>query len=254
MKERLLEVQNVSVVVSSRVKLLKNVSFSLNKGEKIGVIGANGAGKTTLLRTLYGAIVPTEGCVLLEGQPLTRFSVAQIAQKMAAVLQEMPPPFQLKVFEVVSTGQIPFQPTGGQRTEIVTRALDAVGALPFATRAFHTLSGGEKQRVWLARALAQQPTLLLLDEPTNHLDLRYQWEMMRWVAQGSYASISVLHDLNLAAAFCERLLLLKEGELLAVGTPHAVLTEALLREAFQVEVQISQTKEGKVHVVMEGAV
>lgn len=180
----------------------------------------------------------------LEHYDLWRQSPRWCAQRIAVVLQEFPDAFGLTVEEVVAMGRTPhkglFDGDTAHDRELARQALQSVGLLGFETHAFATLSGGEKQRVILARALAQQPQLLILDEPTNHLDPRYQLQLLQWVKRLGVGTLASIHDLNLAAAFCDRLYVLDHGRIVASGTPTEVLTAELLREVFGVEALIDR--------------
>lgn len=218
---------------------LRDANLQVAAGEFVGLIGPNGSGKTSLLKCAYRFSQPENGEVLLEHQNVWKQSPRWCAQRIAVVLQEFPDAFGLTVDEVVSMGRTPhkklFDGETADDRRLIHQALESVGMLGFEDHAFATLSGGEKQRVILARALAQQPQLLILDEPTNHLDPRYQLELLSLVKRLNIGTLASIHDLNLAAAFCDRLYVLDHGRLVASGTPQAVLTRELLREVFGVE-------------------
>ncbi|WP_017904777.1 ABC transporter ATP-binding protein [Pseudomonas asplenii] len=218
---------------------LRDANLRVAAGEFVGLIGPNGSGKTSLLKCAYRFSQPESGEVLLEHQNVWKQSPRWCAQRIAVVLQEFPDAFGLTVDEVVSMGRTPHKTlfdgeTALDRT-LVHQALESVGMLGFEEHAFATLSGGEKQRVILARALAQQPQLLILDEPTNHLDPRYQLELLSLVRRLKIGTLASIHDLNLAAAFCDRLYVLDHGHVVASGTPQEVLNPELLRTVFGVE-------------------
>ncbi|QXI29129.1 ABC transporter ATP-binding protein [Pseudomonas vanderleydeniana] len=218
---------------------LRDATLQVAAGEFVGLIGPNGSGKTSLLKCAYRFSQPESGEVLLEHQNVWKQSPRWCAQRIAVVLQEFPDAFGLTVDEVVAMGRTPhkrlFDGETGHDRQLIHQALASVGMLGFEEHAFATLSGGEKQRVILARALAQQPQLLILDEPTNHLDPRYQLELLTRVKRLNIGTLASIHDLNLAAAFCDRLYVLDHGRIVASGTPQAVLTGELLREVFGVE-------------------
>jgi len=218
---------------------LRDANLQVAAGEFVGLIGPNGSGKTSLLKCAYRFSQPENGEVLLEHQNVWKQSPRWCAQRIAVVLQEFPDAFGLTVDEVVSMGRTPhkklFDGEPAHDRRLIHQALESVGMLGFEDHAFATLSGGEKQRVILARALAQQPQLLILDEPTNHLDPRYQLELLSLVKRLNIGTLASIHDLNLAAAFCDRLYVLDHGRLVASGTPQAVLSRELLREVFGVE-------------------
>ncbi|WP_439863342.1 ABC transporter ATP-binding protein [Pseudomonas antarctica] len=221
---------------------LCDASLQVGAGEFVGLIGPNGSGKTSLLRCAYRFTKPDQGDVSLAHQNVWKQSSKWCAQRIAVVLQEFPDAFGLRVDEVVAMGRTPhkglFDSDTPHDRQLIRQALQSVGMQVFEDHAFATLSGGEKQRVILARALAQQPELLVLDEPTNHLDPRYQLELLRLVKRLNIGTLASIHDLNLAAAFCDRLYVIDHGRIIASGTPHEVLTVELLRDVFGVEALI----------------
>ena len=206
-------------------------------GALTGLLGPNGAGKTTLLRLVAGLLTPEAGAVLVDDSPVHTLARRERARRIAFVEQESSSAVPLTVREVVALGRIPFRSLWGadDDEDAVPRALRSVGAEHLADRAWSTLSGGERQRVHVARALAQQPRLLLLDEPTNHLDISAQLSLLAFVRDLGITSVAALHDLNLAAAFCEHVLVLSEGRLVAAGHPSVVLTADLVRDVYGVE-------------------
>ncbi|PHN26011.1 ABC transporter ATP-binding protein [Pseudomonas sp. ICMP 460] len=221
---------------------LRDASLQVGAGEFVGLIGPNGSGKTSLLRCAYRFSKPQHGEVLLAHQNVWKHSAKWCAQRIAVVLQEFPDAFGLRVDEVVAMGRTPHKGLFDGDTlhdqQLVRSVLTSVGMQDFEDHAFATLSGGEKQRVILARALAQQPQLLILDEPTNHLDPRYQLELLKLVKRLNIGTLASIHDLNLAAAFCDRLYVINHGRIVASGTPHDVLTVELLRDVFGVDALI----------------
>jgi iron complex transport system ATP-binding protein len=233
-----LEIEQVAVELSSR-RIVEAVSLSVETGEVVGLIGPNGSGKSTLLRSVYRMLRPAAGIVRLGSDDVWQLSARESARRTGVVVQEMPSDFEFTVAEIVHMGRTPHKGMLSQDTQadeqIVVAALTRVNMLSFAERQFNTLSGGEKQRVLVARALAQQPKFLVLDEPTNHLDIHYQLEILELVRSLGITTLVTLHDLNLAAAYCQRLYLLRAGRIIASGTPEQVLTPELLREVFLVQ-------------------
>ena len=219
--------------------ILHDMSFSLAPGEVLGVVGANGAGKSTLLRMLYRYNRPISGSVRIAGQDLWHMSPRAAARRVAAVLQEQPTDFALSVREIVALGRTPhhsgFAASGARDRTIIDAALDRLDLHGFASRSFGTLSGGERQRVMVARALVQEPQILILDEPTNHLDIRHQLEVLAMIRDLDLTIVTSLHDLNMAADVCDKILLLKNGQMQAFGAPDVILTEQLVSDAFQIE-------------------
>ncbi len=223
---------------------LRDANLHVAAGEFVGLIGPNGSGKTSLLRCAYRFSKPEAGHVHLGPHNLWQQSPRWCAQRIAVVLQEFPDAFGLTVDEVVAMGRTPhkglFDGDTEADRELAKNALESVGLQGFEDHAFATLSGGEKQRVILARALTQQPELLILDEPTNHLDPRYQLELLQRVKRLNIGTLASIHDLNLAAAFCDRLYVINHGKIIASGTPREVLTVELLRTVFGVDALVDE--------------
>ncbi|GAA3660255.1 ABC transporter ATP-binding protein [Nonomuraea antimicrobica] len=237
-----LRVENVGVAVAGRA-LVRDACLDVAPGEVVSLVGPNGAGKSTLLRTLYHARRPTSGRVLLDGEDVWRMSGRRLARRLAAVLQESPGEFELTVYEVVAMGRSPykraFQGDDTDDRQIILDALAALDVTGLARAPFDRLSGGEKQRVLIARALTQRTGTIVLDEPTNHLDLRHQLDVLRLVRGLGLTAVLALHDLNLAAAFCDRICVMNAGRIVADGPPARVLTPALLAEVYQVEADVT---------------
>jgi len=236
--------------------LLHAIDFAVHPGEIVGLAGRNGVGKTTLLQLANGALAPAAGRVLLEGTPVRARSRRAIARRVALVPQDLHVPFPFRAGELVLMGRAPHQPLVGLDGEAdVERARESLARLgieDLADRSVETLSGGERQLVLFARALVQEPALLLLDEPTAFLDLKHRLEVLREVRRfvaGGGGALVVSHDLTLAARACDRLVLLGEGEVVAVGEPEAVLTPAHLRRAFAIDAQIGRGPDGRLVVL-----
>ncbi len=219
---------------------IRALSFAVQPGEILGVIGPNASGKTTLIRLLTKVLEPSGGEILLAGESLHRLSRAAVARQVAVVPQDVPQGFPYTVEELVLMGRFPHAPgrffESGQDRAIAREAMAATGILELSGEPLDCLSGGERQRVMLARALAQQPRLLVLDEPTAHLDLRYQAEcaglLRRLNREAGRTIVLVSHDLNLAAELCDRLLLMAQGALVRLGAAEAVIDEATLESAY----------------------
>jgi iron complex transport system ATP-binding protein len=209
-------------------------------GALTGLLGPNGAGKTTLLRMVAGLITPEKGAVLLQDENIEQIPRRTRARRIALLEQESTSSVPLTVREVVALGRIPYRTIWGNDPDdaAVDRALTSARAEHLADRTWWSLSGGERQRVQIARALAQEPDLLLLDEPTNHLDVSAQLSLLAFVRDLGTTTVAALHDLNLAAAFCEHVLVLKDGQLKAAGHPRDVLTTELLRDVYAVEADV----------------
>ncbi len=236
-------------------EILKGVSINGNTGEFIGIIGPNGSGKSTLLKCIYRILKPHAGQVFLDGEELSGISIRNSAKKMAVVAQHNYYNFDFSVMEVVLMGRAPHKKTmerdNAKDFQIAQTALETVEMEGFANRSFSTLSGGEQQRVILARALAQQTPCLILDEPTNHLDITHQIQLMKIVKNLKVTVISAVHDLNIAAMFCDRLYVLQDGEIVGQGTPQEVLTAEFIKKIYRVETEIVYDSAGQLHVLFQ---
>jgi len=239
-----LRLDEVSVRIDGR-SLVSGVSFDAPAGTFIGLVGPNGSGKSTLLRTVYRAVPPSTGAVLVGGDDLVRdLSAREGARRVAALAQEHPVGFDLTVAELVTAGRTPhlgaWSRLAATDRRLIAEILTVVGLRDHATRPLATLSGGEKQRALLARALVQQPRVLVLDEPTNHLDIGTQLQLLTLVGSLGITVLAALHDLNLAAAYCDRLHLLHHGSVVATGTPEQVLTSERIAEVFAVHAHLGR--------------
>ncbi|TCV95247.1 heme ABC transporter ATP-binding protein [Biostraticola tofi] len=227
-------------------RLIDDISLRITTGELVAVIGPNGAGKSTLMRLLSGFLPPHKGECRLMGKPLTAWSPESLARTRAVMRQQSSLAFDFSVAEVVSMGRAPHG--NSHRREAVEQVMAQTDCLPLATRDYRRLSGGEQQRVQLARALAQlwqpdpTPRWLLLDEPTSALDLYHQQHMLRLLRkltrQEPLGVCCILHDLNLAALYADRILLLHQGRLVAAGTPARVLEASVLRRWYQADMGV----------------
>ncbi|ADB33489.1 ABC transporter related protein [Kribbella flavida DSM 17836] len=229
--------QNIGVTLSGH-PVLSDVDLEVRPGEVVGLLGPNGSGKSTLLRTIYRAIRPDAGAVHLGDLDVWSATTREVARRCAVLTQDNPSEVELNVLDVVLLGRIPHRSlTRRSDREDLPRARDClaeVGALHLEDRLLPTLSGGERQRVMLARALAQEPQVLLLDEPTNHLDIAHQLDLLSLVRRLGVTAIVALHDLTLAAAYCDRLALLDRGRLVTVGPPGEVLTPERVQAVYGV--------------------
>jgi len=239
--------------------VLHNIDLSIKGGEMVGLLGPNGSGKTTLLKLASGILKPAQGEIRLNGNSISTLSRKYIARNVAVVPQQFHIPFAFTSGEVVMLGRTPFLRALAEESEadrrVVNNALKLVGIGELAERRFDELSGGERQKVILAMALAQQPKLLLLDEPTVHLDIAHQMEILELVrslnTEQGLTVIAAMHDLNLAALYFDRLVLLKEGRVWADGTPNQVLTEAKISEVFSASVRVEKHPlTGAPHIVV----
>lgn len=226
--------------------VVADMSFTVARGELVGLIGPNGCGKTTVVRLLSGVRTPAAGTILLDGRPLDQLRPRERARRLAVVPQDPTVGFAFTALEVVLMGRAPHLRTlgfpGPHDVAVAREAMARLDVAALEARPLDELSGGERQRVLLARALAQAPDVLLLDEPTTHLDLRHQTGIYDVVhelrrARG-LAVLSVLHDLNLAATYCDRLVLVAGGRIVCDGPPGTVLTPALLESAYGTPVHV----------------
>jgi len=225
-----LDIEDMSVA-----GILDGVRLAVDSGSFVGLVGPNGSGKSTLLRCVYRALRPAAGVVRLAGDDVHAMPSRAAARVLAALPQESAAEFDFTVAEVVAMGRLPHRDhTATSDAEICGRAMARTGVGHLADRGFLSLSGGEKQRVLIARALAQQPRVLVLDEPTNHLDIAHQLEVLRLVRDSGVTALAALHDLNLAAAHCDLLYVIADGRIVASGPPHDVLQPGLLAEVFGV--------------------
>ncbi len=245
MSESVLSVSELSVDLGGS-EIISSVSLTAETGELVGLVGPNGAGKTTLLGAIQGLITPTAGSVTVDGEPVSSLSARQRGRRIASVPQETGLSFSFPVEQAVAMGRNPhigrFGTAGEADHQAVQAALEKTNLSTFVDRPVTELSGGERQRVLLARAFAQDAPLLLLDEPTANLDINHAintLDLVRSVVDEGKTAIAAIHDLDLAARYCDRLVLLVDGELLAVGTPESVLTPERLEIAFDVETVIS---------------
>ncbi|GAA3686978.1 ABC transporter ATP-binding protein [Nonomuraea antimicrobica] len=228
-----LDLRGVSVGVDGAA-IVHEADLLVDDGEFVALVGPNGCGKSTLLRSIYRALRPSAGLITVDGDDVHRLPARQAARRIAVVAQETPADLDFTVAEIVSMGRTPYRADARTDEELCARALERVGLAGAAGRVFATLSGGEKQRVLLARALAQRTRLLLLDEPTSHLDIRHQLELLHLVRELGIATLAVLHDLNQAAAFCDRLYVMSAGRIVAGGPPGRILTPDLISEVYGV--------------------
>ncbi|KLI07288.1 histidinol phosphatase [Mycolicibacterium conceptionense] len=230
----------VSWARSGRI-VLDGVTVDPVPGSTVGLLGPNGSGKSSLLRLMAGIDRPDAGSVQLDGRALHRMSRRAVARRVAMVGQHADTDLDIAVSDVVRLGRIPHGSVFGSGDDdaAVAAAMAATGLDGMAERMWHTLSGGERQRVQIARALAQEPGELLLDEPTNHLDVAHQLEILAMVRALDVTSVVALHDLNLAAMFCDHVVVLSQGSVVAAGSPVEVLTETLVADVYGVRCRIT---------------
>ncbi|WP_103666485.1 ABC transporter ATP-binding protein [Pseudanabaena sp. BC1403] len=228
----------------SKQSIVKDVSLSLHKGEWLSLVGANGSGKSTLLRLFSRILTPQTGAVLLDGKAIHQQSAQSVARQLAILPQQQVVPSGLTVRQLVSLGRTPHQPwwqwdLSLEDREMVETAIAQTQLTEFSDRPVEQLSGGERQRAFLALTLAQDPQVLLLDEPTTFLDLHHQLELLELLKMLNHerqlSIVTVLHDINLAVRYSDRIAMLKKGEVVAIGTPDQSITPENLRQVFDVE-------------------
>ncbi len=240
-------------------QVLKDVSISFESGQLTGIIGPNGCGKSTLLKCIYRLLSPWSGDIRIGDTILKDLPYRESAKRVAVLAQHHAAGFDFDVEEVVLMGRTPYKGiTEGNNREdrdIAHRAMQETGVETLAEQSFSFLSGGEQQRVMLARALTQETPCLILDEPTNHLDITYQLQIMDLVSSRYLTVLAAIHDLNIAAMYCDKIAAMKHGELVAFGRPEEVLTEERIWELYHVKAEVFPRKDGRPAVIFErGAV
>lgn len=234
-------------------EILHGIDFTAGDRSLVGVIGPNGSGKSTLLKCIYRVLKPSEGAVFVDGQQLSEYRVRDSAKKIAVLAQHNFYNFEFTVQDVVLMGRAPhkraLERDSAADFKIVHEAMERVGVAPLRDRLFSTLSGGEQQRVLLARALAQQTPCLILDEPTNHLDIKYQLELLDLVRSLDRTVIAAIHDLNIAAMYCDTIFVMQSGRIVAAGAPRDVLTRSLIRSVYEVDADVFTDSDGLLRVL-----
>lgn len=248
-----LNVKDVVVRLSNR-DIVKQASVQVKGKQFVGLLGPNGSGKTTLLKSIYRVLKPAAGMITVDDTELNRMSHRETAKRMGVVSQFTNMSFDFSVEEIVLMGRSPHKTALSKDTpedfRIVEEALRRVDMLDFRDRSFLTLSGGEKQRILLARTLAQQVEMLILDEPTNHLDIKYQIQIMDLVKSLNVGVLAALHDMNLTLMYCDYVYVLKDGAVVTHGRPDDIITPELIREVYEVECDVMRhPKTGKLNVV-----
>lgn len=231
--------------------ILKDINIEVDNKEVVGIIGPNGSGKSTLLKCIYRVLKPNDGAILLDNIDIKDMSVKESSKRLAVLSQHNNYNFDFTVKDIVLMGRSPhkkfMERDNKNDYDIANEALKKVDMFEFKDRSFQSLSGGEQQRVILARALAQQPQCLILDEPTNHLDIKYQLQLMRIVKGLGIEVIAAIHDLNIAAMYCDKIYVLKDGEVIKYGKPKDILTQELIKYVYEVDAEVI-VKEERVHI------
>ncbi len=247
-----LRTQDVTYQVQDKV-IIDRISLYTKEKGFVGLLGPNGSGKSTFLKTIYRVLKPQTGSIQLDHHDILKIPLNELAKQMAAVIQEPIHETEFTVEEVILMGRYPFKSLLDKENtndyQIVENALNQVGLWNMRGQLFTTLSGGEKQRTLIARALAQTPRFLILDEPTNHLDIHHQLEVLDLLKRLETGVLVTLHDLNLAAHYCDYLFLLQAGRIVCHGTPEEVLTQDTIRAVYQVESEVMRHPiTGKLHI------
>lgn len=248
----MLQAEKVSFGIKEK-QILTQAGFEVQEGEFAGIIGPNGSGKSTLLKNVYKVLRPQEGKITFMDRDVLAMSNREMAQRLAVVIQEQEASFDFTVEEVVMMGRHAkkkmMEAEDEDDRELVAQTLRATGLYEMREQSFITLSGGEKQRAFIARALVQDTPCLLMDEPTNHLDIKYQLELMKLVKEQKKTVVAVIHDLNIASMYCDRLYVLKEGRIAASGAPKQVLTPEFIRKVYEVEAEVFDDRRGQRRVL-----
>ena len=236
-----IKTENINVTLEKN-NILKDINIEVDNKEVVGIIGPNGSGKSTLLKCIYRVLKPSDGVIKIDNINMNSISVKESSKKLSVLSQHNDYNFDFTVKEIVLMGRAPYKKfmerDNKEDYDILNDALKKVDMIEFKDRSFKSLSGGEQQRVILARALAQQPQCLILDEPTNHLDIKYQLQLMRIVKNLNIEVIAAIHDLNIAAMYCDKIYVLKDGEIIKYGNPKEVLTQKLIKEVYEVDAEV----------------
>ena len=235
------QVKNLRFSIDKK-EILKDISFEIPKGSFVGVIGPNGCGKSTLLKNIYRLYKPSSGSILLDNKELAKMKDKDCAKEIAVLAQESNTHFDFTVEQIVKMGRYPyksvFEDYSKADLQMVKEMLRKVGLESFGERSFSELSGGEKQRTLIARALVQNTDFLILDEPTNHLDIGYQIQLMDLVKGLNITTLSAIHDMNLAAMYCDYLIVMKDGKIIKFGTVEEVINSEMLKDIFGVNAHV----------------
>ncbi|MBQ4412013.1 MAG: ABC transporter ATP-binding protein [Candidatus Methanomethylophilus sp.] len=252
----LLELRNLNKIYDNGYHADRDISFSLPAGKLVGLIGPNGCGKTTMMRCINRMHEPTSGDILIDGVSVMDQTPAQIARLVSNVPAEMTASFGLTVFETVMLGRYPYLQNMWWETDedetMVVDTLKKFGVYHLQDRALNMLSSGERQRVMIAKAYVQNPRLMLVDEPTSHLDMKYKLDVMEYLRAMLKQNMTILvaeHDISLMARYCDLCIIMKKGELVAIGNPKEVITEDLIREVYEVEATVGFDREGEIYVL-----
>ncbi len=247
-----LQVENLNFSISGQ-QIISDISLEVNKGDFVGLVGPNGCGKSTLLKNIYRVYRPDSGIVYIDGTDIFQLSSRESAKRLSVMVQENNVEFDMDVLEMVMLGRFAHKKFLSNSSKddhrIAEEALSAVGMEGYEERSFSSLSGGEKQRVLIARALAQQADFIILDEPTNHLDVGYQYQIMNILKEQNITVFSSIHDLNIAAYYCDKIIVMDHGAIVDCGTPETVFTPTMIERLFGVSAEISLNRTtGKIRI------
>lgn len=242
-----ISIEHISYKIGS-AEILNDLSMTVPANKFVGLMGPNGCGKSTLLKHLYRVIALQEGRITFDETPIQEIPLWEAAQKIGVMGQFHVVNFDFTVWQIVMMGRTPYKKGFDDDTEadlhLASEALRTVGMLDRADRSFNSLSGGEQQRVMLARVLCQEPEYLILDEPTNHLDITYQLELLEVIKGLGVGVIAALHDLNLASLFCDEIFIMKKGSLVTQGAPAEIITEELIEQVYDVRSSVTYHRDG----------
>lgn len=237
-------------------QIIKDISIKVKKGQFVGIIGPNGSGKSTLLKMIYRILEPSNGMIWIDDTRINDLTYKETAQKLAVVAQKHDVNFNFTVLDMVLFGRNPYKKflenTNEQDYQISEKALKSVGLLSYKERNFNTLSGGEQQRVILARAIAQETDCLILDEPTNHLDIKHQLNILHLIKSLKKSSLVALHDLNIAAQYSDYIYVLKNGEVVADGRPEDIITKEFIKDIYEVDAEVKKIYGRMIVIFNEG--
>ncbi len=248
-----LSVEGLKYSINTKV-IVDGVSLDIEEGSFVGLVGPNGCGKSTLLKNIYRVYAPTCGAVYIDGKSVHKMTSKEAALEMSVMQQENNIEFDMNVFDMVMLGRFAhqkmFHNDMHRESEIVRAALREVGMEGYEERSFMSLSGGEKQRTLVARALVQKTKLIILDEPTNHLDIGYQYQIMNILKSQDMTVFASIHDLNIAANYCDRIILMKDGKIIDFGTPEEMFVTPKIKGLFGVDTQIkTNSVTGKPNII-----
>ena len=248
-----LETRGITYSIDGKI-IIDGIDISVKEGEFVGIVGPNGCGKSTLLKNIYKVFTPDSGAAFIDGNDLAKLSNRKTAKKMSVMQQENIVDFDMTVYDMVMLGRFAHQKLFSGSSEedrtIVNEYIKEVGLAGYENRHFLSLSGGEKQRTLLARALSQKAPVILLDEPTNHLDIGYQYQIMNILKRQNLTILCCVHDLNIAAAYCDRIILMKNKKIFDVGSPKEMLTRENIKELFDIDTMIIENeKTGRLNII-----